>query len=193
MLVLCLLLMPLFASRPAAAGKCISPAKPEAASLEKAPIAFVGTVVSTSNHSRVADVRVEEVWKGPVLPEAVEVRGTSLPAEANAIMSLDRSFRPRARYLFVPRDRGATTESSGVPVFDDNVCTATREYLPEFDELRPASVTRPLHVDRPATGDGDTGGVPILALAIILVAGLVVAALVARVRSLRRGGPIQNS
>ncbi len=135
-----------FASRPAAAS-CV-PAEPVAASLAKAEVVFVGTVVSTANRDRVAQVRVEEVWKGPGLPAQVEVRGTPFSAQDNAVTSVDRSFRTGVRYLFVPRG-GSASPTSGVPVFEDDLCTATQEYHPNLDGLRPTS--------DPAGREGCTG------------------------------------
>ena len=133
-LALTILLAVLWPASPAHAS-CYSEPRSLAEQLAHAPAAFVGTVQSTTNRGRVAHVAVEEVWKGGALPSSVEVRGTPLTDE-NAMTSNDRSFTAGVRYLFVPQ--GMT---DGGTAFSDNVCTATQEYGPHLDELRPHSGT----------------------------------------------------
>ncbi len=147
--VLSLLVVVVSLSRPAAAS-CV-PAPPLQTGVAEAPVVFVGTVLSTANRDRVAQVRVEEIWKGPDLPDQITVRGSRVAPEENAVTSIDRTFRVDLRYLFIP-DRVADVSPGpdGRVVVDDSLCTATREYRPELDRLRPASVTNP-------TGTGGVG------------------------------------
>lgn len=132
------------------------PPEPLSARIAKAPLVFVGTVLSTANHDRVARVRVEEVWKGPKLPNEVEVRGTAFTGEENAATSVDRSFRTGVRYLFVPCHTGdASSDEVAAAPLDDGLCTATQEYRAELEEFRPASVTTliaPGGEEEPAAG-----------------------------------------
>lgn len=182
----------LLISRPAAAS-CLS-AESVAASVANAEVVFVGTVLSTANRDRVAQVRVEEVWKGRILSDQVEVHGTPFAPQDNAATSVDRTFRPGVRYLFVPRGESASPAASGVPVFEDGLCTATQEYHPNLDGLRPAS-------DHPAApgrvhGEGSASGrgarVPVLPVAVAMAAvavamGLGVVGLIRPPWVLRRG------
>jgi hypothetical protein len=140
--VLSLLIVLVALSRPAAAS-CL-PAPPLQGRLAESPLVFVGTVLLTTNRDRVAQVRVEEVWEGPDLPGEVDVRGTPVGQEENAVSSVDRTFRVGHRYLFVPgHDVDLSPGPNGRAAVDDSLCTATREYRPEFDRLRPTSVTTP--------------------------------------------------
>lgn len=74
------------------------------------PYAFVGVVVSTQSHGRVAGVRT-------AAGEMVEVRGTPDTAE-NAASSADRTYEVGGRYEFHPVNASSP--------FDDNSCTQTR-------------------------------------------------------------------
>lgn len=168
-IVLPLLLVLMWPARPASAS-CVPP-EPLAARVAEAPVVFVGTVLSTANDDRVAQVRVEEVWKGPKLPDQVEVRGTQFSAQENARSSVDRTFRIAVRYLFVPRDDGDSSSAAvGTSVFDDHLCTATQEYRPDLDEFRPASVAGPTgpgdgEEQAPAAGGEGRGVLPLAAAA----------------------------
>jgi hypothetical protein len=171
--VLSLLIVLVALSRPAAAS-CL-PAPPVQGRLAESPLVFVGTVLSTTNRDRIAQVRVEEVWKGPDLPGEVDVRGTPVGQEENAVSSVDRTFRVGHRYLFVPgHGVDLSPRPNGRAVVDDSLCTATGEYRPEFDRLRPTSVTTPTA----SGGDGQASGrdglaVLPLAAAVSTVLGLV--------------------
>ena len=141
-LVLSVVVVVVGLSRPAAAS-CV-PALPLEARLADAPVVFVGTVLSTTNRDRVAQVRVEEIWKGPDPSDQIDVLGSRVGPQENGVTSVDRTFRVGVRYLFVP-DRVADLlhGPDGRAVVEDSLCTATREYRPELDRLRPASVTDP--------------------------------------------------
>ena len=141
-LVLTILLAVLWPARPAHAS-CYDDPGPLRERLAQAPVAFVGTVQSTTNRDRFAIIAVEEVWRGSSLPDLVEVHGTSLDNEF-AMTSNDRSFTVGVRYLIVP-----TSAAEAGNVFYDNQCSATREYSPELDELRPLD-DAPEAADEPA-------------------------------------------
>jgi hypothetical protein len=100
-------------------------------SLKTADVVFVGTVQSTSNADRWAAVEVDEVWKGSDVPKEVEVRGgPEDPAGPLGVASsVDTTYEPGVRYLFVPVNSG--------PPYRDNSCTPTRRYAPVLDRFRP--------------------------------------------------------
>jgi hypothetical protein len=167
-------------SRPAAAS-CPS-TECAATSIANAEVAFVGTVLSTASRDRVARVRVEEVWKGRALPEQVEVRGTSSQGQGSPATSGDRSFRLGVRYLFVPHGGSASPAANGLPIFTDGACTATQEYHPNLDRLRPASdasARTSVHTDAPASTEGHP--VPVLPLAVGVAAAVAVGAVLGAV------------
>jgi hypothetical protein len=111
---------------------------PLSESLAASSIVFTGTVVAVSNQ-RIATVLVDEVWKGGPLPARVEVRGG--PGDPGSITSVDRSFQQGDKYLFVP--------INSAPPFEDNACTATREYSPELESSRPLDSSAAGPVDEP--------------------------------------------
>jgi hypothetical protein len=118
------IVMALGAPSPAFASCALRPSFP--ASLQGAQVVFVGTVTSASNGGRKATVQVEAIWYGPDLPAQVEVIGS--PA-LNGATSIDRSFQPGVRYLFVP--------TNNQPPFQDNACSATQPYSPEMAAYAP--------------------------------------------------------
>ena len=125
----------MIASSGPASASCIAPPGlgPGGTSLlDGASVVFVGTVLSTSNGDRVARVRVESVWKGGPVPVVVTVSGT--PDLGSAATSVDRTFAPGRRYLFLP--------SNTTSPYQDSSCSATQPYAPVLDSLRPA-VTQP--------------------------------------------------
>lgn len=104
--------------------------------IANAPLAFVGSVVSTDDGGRRALVRVESIWRGPALPAQVEVIGS--PASGSAATSVDRTYRAGQRYLFVP--------VPGVPIkppFMDNACSATQPLTPALAAQSPADARPP--------------------------------------------------
>ncbi|GAC1469682.1 MAG: hypothetical protein PVSMB7_19400 [Chloroflexota bacterium] len=103
--------------------------------LSTAPVVFVGTVVATTNKSRTATVRVDDIWHGKHVSTMVVVRGSYVVG--NGATSVDRVFRIGVRYLFVPE---SSTRSSP---FQDNSCTATRPYTVALAKYRPAGAHRP--------------------------------------------------
>ena len=105
--------------------------------LDGASVVFVGTVLSTSNGDRVARVRVESVWKGGPVPVVVTVSGT--PDPGSAATSVDRTFAPGRRYLFLP--------SNTTSPYQDSSCSATQPYAPVLDSLRPPGAQAPTGTD----------------------------------------------
>jgi hypothetical protein len=100
--------------------------------IREADSVFVGTVTSLSNGNRWATVAVEEVWAGPDLAAAVEVRG----APDDMTTSADRMYAAGKAYLFV------VLIADGQ--LSDNACSATREFTPDLAALRPASARPPI-------------------------------------------------
>jgi hypothetical protein len=100
------------------------------AAVAEAKIAFVGTVVRTSNGRRFAQVSVDAVWKGSRIPRRVEVRG-STATTANARTSVDREYVTGRKYLFVPYQRPMRA------TFLDNACSATTEFTRSVGDAKP--------------------------------------------------------
>ena len=97
--------------------------------VERNAVVFVGTVEAVRNVARFATVRINEQWKGPDLPDSVEVRGADVD-DPNAFTSGDRSYAVGRRYLFLP--------ANDAPPFLDGLCSATTPWSPELNYLRPA-------------------------------------------------------
>jgi hypothetical protein len=164
-------LLPAVGATPVAAA--CPPRPPLELVLPTAQIAFVGTVTGLSNENRYAMVRVEERWRGPELPETVEVHGGAEPGTATAN---DRSYT-LARYLFVV--------TSGGSWFMDDACTSTTLWTDELARHRPPTV-RPNLTGGPGEAPTITFGTvaPVVALAIALV--IVVIAYLTIVRARKR-------
>lgn len=127
------ILVPLLLTSAAPAlASCVMPPPIEEA-VQKAAIAFVGTVTSVANSGRRATVAVEEVWVGPDLAPIVELRGGP---EANSATSVDRSFATGTRYLFMPYIANGELE--------DNACSSTTEFTADLARLRPATFRQPV-------------------------------------------------
>lgn len=134
--------------------------------LAQAEVVFVGTVVSVTDEQRTALVEVEEIWRGPELPAEVTVNG-GFPDLG--FTSVDRSFETGARYLF------ASSLNEGR--LEDNACTATQAWSDDLAALRPIGVSTP----EPTPADESSAdGVPVaalvVALSVMLVAGVSIAA-----------------
>lgn len=147
-----------------AAASCAMP-RPIENEVATADIVFVGSVTSTSNGDRWAEVAVQEIWRGPDLPATVVIQGGP---GGNTMTSVDRSFVVGTTYLFFPFLDQATG------TLTDNACSSTTAWSQELARLRPASI-------REATpGDGaDVGGFDLEPLLPIGVALLVFGALLA--------------
>jgi hypothetical protein len=116
----------------AAQASCAVPsALPE--QIKAAALVFVGTVLSTSDDNRVAYVRVESIWKGPLGAEYVNVHGS--PGSAGTVTSVDRHYQAGTRYLFI-------LYSAEQPL-QDNDCTGTQPYTNALASLRPSGARPP--------------------------------------------------
>jgi hypothetical protein len=106
-----------FVSFPASAGAaCPVPDIDE--QLAEAHAVFVGDVIATSDHDRVAEMQVTSIWKGLDLPELVTVAGTF--EEGGPISAEDARFTVGRRYLVIPENTRepfvATKCSATIPI-----------------------------------------------------------------------------
>lgn len=157
----------LFSLWPATAGRaaCLGSSDPLAKVISQAGVVFVGTVASVDRTHEVAQFDVEEIWRGPNLPESVPVNGGGMPPYR---------WQIGLRYLVIPAvtDRGELVVRGCWP--------PTSVYRPEFDALRPANAHPP---QGPPTS-GPPGSPPLAAVFLaILMLGSVGAFLL-----YRRGG-----
>ena len=117
-----------------------------ATALIDAPAVFVGTVTFVDHAGRVANVHVDDVWKGRVAA-AVQVVGTpDLNAGATTV---DRYYTVGQKYLFIPFAGGGDR-------FQDNNCTLTRPYSAGLAGFRPSNAVGP----PPAPGPSDAAAPP---------------------------------
>jgi hypothetical protein len=134
-------------------------------SLRSADLVFVGTVVELNNRNRWATFTLEEVWKGDPRTTRLDVRG----AEPGEETTVDRTFEPDMRYLVFARQ--------GELHWEDNACSATREYDPSLDRFKPTSA-RTVGTTIPASerDDGLKPGSVVFASVVLLltVGGFIV-------------------
>ncbi|MFV1999866.1 MAG: hypothetical protein ACC654_05810, partial [Acidimicrobiia bacterium] len=97
-----------------------------------AEVVFIGVVTELSNGNRTAQMQVEEVWKGPQLPDTVTVNGT--PDLSSAATSVDRTYE-LGTYIVFP--------VNSTPPFEDNACTLTQRTSAALDVIAPDSVETP--------------------------------------------------
>ena len=148
-----------------------------ASQINAGPIAFVGTVVGTANNDRLARVKVESIWQGPVIPTLVTVSGS--PAQESAATSVDRTYLVGQRYLFVP--------FSASSPFQDNSCSATQIYSSQLDALKPATAQPPA----PGAAGPDPTESPLAFWIWLGIGGLLVAGIAIWILARRRGGVVQ--
>ena len=116
---------------PTPAGAC--PFRPlDARAIADSEVVFVGTVEGVSD--RVATIAVIEVWRGPDLPQRVDL--TIGKGEAPGIGLDDRTFNVGSRYLFLPY---RTLDG----LMEDN-CTLTRPWSDGLASMRPATARAPI-------------------------------------------------
>lgn len=162
-----LTMLALVASPGRVLASCAMP-PPIVEALAKAEIVFVGTVLATTERNMWATVTVEEVWRGPDLPQVVEVRGGG---GGDVSSSIDREFGGGVTYLFAP-----TTLQNGI--LTDNSCTATRQWEDALAALRPSDARGPIGGSPPAPAGFDFGavlgpiGVALWVAGVLLVVGL---------------------
>lgn len=142
--LLCGVVLSMLAAGPARASCAPMPSVAQAYADNE--VVFKGTVLTFANNT--AEVRVDEVWKGPPLAETVTVITGAVDDDPNddsfVASSVDRSVKEGVTYLFFP--------TNDDDPFKDNICTATQRYDPSLERLREPSQTE--H----AAGPGETGG-----------------------------------
>jgi len=167
-----------------------------------AEVVFIGVVTELSNGNRTAQMQVEEVWKGPQLPDTVTVNGT--PDLSSAATSVDRTYE-LGTYIVFP--------VNSTSPFEDNACTLTQQASTALDVINPfvgeptgqtttgdvvtttiADVVNtgdPGTAEGPVTGEpvlvsGGTNLTPIVVSALIIIAVLGIAIVLWRRRSARQ-------
>ncbi|GMR02318.1 MAG: hypothetical protein BMS9Abin20_0648 [Acidimicrobiia bacterium] len=142
-----------------ALASCAEPPDLETAFAD-AEVVFIGNVVELSNQDRTAVMQVEQVWKGPQLPDVVTVNGG--PSDPSVITSVDRTFEV-GTYIVFPINSD--------PPFEDNACTLTQRTSTALDVINPFTDEPP----EPATTGGTVvtvgGDVGAVAVEPILVTG----------------------
>ena len=110
-----------------AAASCAAPIGSLRDRVGAAEFAFVGTVTIASDSGRLAQVDVEESWRGDVEESATVNGGATGPG---SVSSVDRSYQEGQRYLFMPY-----AFESGE--YRDNNCSGTQHWSAKLDKLRP--------------------------------------------------------
>jgi len=116
-----------------ALASCAGLPAPFSQTIASAPIVFVGTVTGTSDGDRTATVHVDELWRGPSMAAKVTVHGS--PDVSAVATSVDRHYQNGKQYRFIPA-------SANGAAFDDNSCSATREFSSDLAAYRPADARR---------------------------------------------------
>ncbi|MFV1961031.1 MAG: hypothetical protein ACC658_04275 [Acidimicrobiia bacterium] len=145
-LLLAAVMIPLGAT--SAWASCAEPPDLETAFAD-ADVVFIGVVVELSNNDRTAVMQVEQVWKGPELPDVVTVRGG--PEEPNVATSVDRTFE-LGTYVVFP--------VNSAPPFEDNACTLTQRTTPALDVINPSLTEPPEDPDEPEPVATTIAGAP---------------------------------
>ena len=140
-----------------AAASC-APPLPIAQALRDSDSVFVGMVVGLAD--RTATFAVDEVWRGPDLPNRVVVIGGP---DGNATTSIDRSWEANGNYLVFASVVDAK--------LTDNACSNTQIWTDDLAAHRPTDARAP----NDATDTGGTGisGPLLTLLAAIGVIGVV--------------------
>ncbi|MGZ8476376.1 MAG: hypothetical protein ACXWWQ_09200 [Candidatus Limnocylindria bacterium] len=131
------------------------PAGPIEEALAAAPVVFVGTAVDVVRS--MARFEVHEVWAGAVA-NGVEVHGLTSGVEFGED---DRRWEAGTKYLVIPFIEGQ--------VLRDSICTATTEWNPELELLRPENA-RVVGAEE-AGGAGVPPALVLAGLVILLLAG----------------------
>ena len=131
------------------------PAGPVEEALVDAPVAFVGTAVEVVRS--MARFEVHEVWAGAAAT-GVEVHGLTSGVEFGED---DRRWEAGTRYLVIPYVEGQ--------VLRDSICTATTEWAPALERLRPDDAR--IVVAEEAGSPVAPPAVALAALIIVVVAG----------------------
>ena len=176
-LVLLAVLVP-FADAPAAHAAC-SPSRSLEENIMSAPIVFVGKIAVTSDDHTEAVVNVKSIWKGPDLPQLVDVRG-GFEGDRDV-----RTFNNGAVYLFFRSNRSEP--------FIDSACSATQLYsgpelvVPAYltDAVGAETARLPIGLDGP--GLPATSALTPMAIGILIL--VVVVGLFALYGRVMRAGP----
>ena len=114
-----------------AAARCVEPPPIEEA-VRTADVVIVGTVGAVAQEGTLATVRVEEIWRGPVVEAEVRVWG----GPGDGLTSVSREFVVGTKYLFTLGfgEDGRLT---------DSLCTSTTEWNERLAALRPLNATQP--------------------------------------------------
>lgn len=155
-----------------ATAQCSTPSTERA--LQDALTVFVGKVTSTEDSGRIAQVQVLAVWKGPDLPEFVEVRGTS-----GSATNVDRRFDVSKTYLVIPENTRAPYLASA--------CSATQPFagaaglipVSYQDEVGATETRTPIASDSPSDSEAEVvqAILPLLGVLALIVAAWAVIAL----------------
>lgn len=150
------------------AARCVEPVPIEQA-IGTFDVVIVGTVTAVAEEGTRASVRVEEIWRGPVLGAEVVVWG----GPGGGPTSVDRTFEAGTRYLFT-----ITVTPEGR--LTDSQCSSTTEWDPKLEALRPAGVPAPGAAgDQGATAEPepafDPGSLVVPAAVALLVAAVLLA------------------
>jgi hypothetical protein len=142
--------------------------------ISSARVVFVGTVLYTSDNNRTAHVRVESIWKGPVLPTYVDVHGEAPGSGAFSGSEADHLYQSGRLYLFAPLN-------TSPPFMDYGECgTLTQLYTAELAIYAPPDARAP----RPATmldqAESDIGQYWLPAVLVIIGVAIGIAVLVRR-------------
>ena len=154
------------------------------AEIEAAKVAFVGSVVNTSDGNRSARVKVESIWKGPTIPAYVDVHGEAPGSGPFSGSEGDHRYQPGERYLFLPlNDR---------PPFDDygDCNSSTQVYDAAMTAYAPPDARAP-ELATPADAVGNFAfqySTP-ASIAVLSLAALIWVGLVKRRRRARVGRP----
>ena len=134
-----LLAVVLVGSASPAAASCAPPLS-LADALTNSDLVVVGTVTAARSANRIATVNVEDLWKGDADAQ-IEVAGG--PDTLSGGTSVDRTYVVGQRYLFFILMPGVHGNAGTFGArYEDNVCTDTRPYTGDLEQLRPASARR---------------------------------------------------
>lgn len=128
-----------FAAPATARASCAGPPADVPTAVAQADVAFVGTVVDVANRGRWATFAIQEVWKGDLADDRLEVRaGPADPGNGTFTASSgERRFTDGSRYLVFP-SIGSKDMWGNLGGWVDNSCSPTRLYEAGMAMFRPA-------------------------------------------------------
>ena len=122
-----------------AAASCAPPLS-LADALTNSDLVVVGTVTAARSANRIATVAVEDIWRGDADTQ-IEVAGG--PDSLSGGTSVDRTYIVGQRYLFFIWEPALHGNAGTFGArYEDNVCTDTRPFTADLEQLRPASARR---------------------------------------------------